>query len=57
MLQIDPDTDLETAKKKYRQLSLLVHPDRNPDDKDRADKAFDSTRSFLRLKMKRQFQS
>ena len=45
MLQIDPDTDLETAKKKYRQLSLLVHPDRNPDDKDRADKAFDSTRS------------
>ncbi|PAV87910.1 hypothetical protein WR25_03688 isoform A [Diploscapter pachys] len=47
VLQIDPDTDLETAKKKYRQLSLLVHPDRNPDDKDRADKAFDIVKKAI----------
>ncbi|KAH7696015.1 DnaJ domain containing protein, partial [Aphelenchoides avenae] len=26
VLQIDPDTDVETAKKKYKKLSLLIHP-------------------------------
>ncbi|CAI4230928.1 unnamed protein product [Auanema sp. JU1783] len=40
VLQIDPETDIEIAKKKYRKLSLLVHPDKNPDDRDRADMAF-----------------
>lgn len=42
VLQISPDTDLEQAKKKYKKLSLLIHPDKNPDDRERADKAFDS---------------
>uniref|UniRef100_A0A8R1DPR0 J domain-containing protein n=1 Tax=Caenorhabditis japonica TaxID=281687 RepID=A0A8R1DPR0_CAEJA len=41
VLQIDIETDLEAAKKKYKKLSLLVHPDKNPDDRERADKAFD----------------
>eukprot|EP00080_Pristionchus_pacificus_P009258 PDM69278.1 dnj-30 [Pristionchus pacificus] len=41
VLQISPDTDLEQAKKKYKKLSLLIHPDKNPDDRERADKAFD----------------
>ena len=29
-------------KKAFRKISLLIHPDRNPDDKDRAQKAFDA---------------
>lgn len=43
VLQIDPETEVEVAKKKYKKLSLLIHPDKNPDDRDRADKAFDGT--------------
>uniref|UniRef100_A0A914WI55 J domain-containing protein n=1 Tax=Plectus sambesii TaxID=2011161 RepID=A0A914WI55_9BILA len=41
VLQIEPETDVETAKKKFKRLSLLIHPDKNQDDRDRADKAFD----------------
>lgn len=32
---------MDDIKKKYRQLSILLHPDKNPDDKDRAQAAFD----------------
>lgn len=42
VLQIDPDTDIDVAKKKFKKLSLLIHPDKNPDDRERADQAFDS---------------
>ncbi|KAA0187057.1 DnaJ subfamily C member [Fasciolopsis buskii] len=42
VLQVDPDTPLVDIKKKYRQLSLLVHPDKNRDDSERAQKAFDA---------------
>ncbi|CAD6184639.1 unnamed protein product [Caenorhabditis auriculariae] len=48
VLQIDPDTDIEAAKKKYKKLSLLVHPDKNPDDRERADKAFDIVKKAVR---------
>ncbi|CAB3407490.1 unnamed protein product [Caenorhabditis bovis] len=48
VLQIDPDTDLEAAKKKYKKLSLLVHPDKNPDDRDRADQAFDIVKKAIK---------
>uniref|UniRef100_A0A1I8AV45 J domain-containing protein n=1 Tax=Steinernema glaseri TaxID=37863 RepID=A0A1I8AV45_9BILA len=41
VLQIDPETDLATARKKYKQLSLLIHPDRNAAEIERAQKAFD----------------
>lgn len=41
MLQIEPESTIEQIKKRYRQLSILVHPDKNPDDKERAQKAFD----------------
>ncbi|KAK0410783.1 hypothetical protein QR680_005319 [Steinernema hermaphroditum] len=41
VLQIDPETDLAAARKKYKQLSLLIHPDRNAADIERAQKAFD----------------
>jgi len=32
ILDIDSGADLQTIKKAYRKLSLLKHPDRNPDD-------------------------
>ncbi|XP_005097157.1 dnaJ homolog subfamily C member 8 [Aplysia californica] len=42
VLQIDPDTPLSDVKKKYRQMSILVHPDKNQDDQDRAQKSFEA---------------
>lgn len=42
VLQVDPDTPLEEIKKKYRRLSILVHPDKNQDDPDRAQQAFEA---------------
>ncbi|XP_058449699.1 dnaJ homolog subfamily C member 8 [Malaya genurostris] len=41
VLQLEPETPIEQIKKKYRSLSILVHPDKNPDDKDRAQQAFE----------------
>uniref|UniRef100_R4G5E9 Putative molecular chaperone dnaj superfamily n=3 Tax=Rhodnius TaxID=13248 RepID=R4G5E9_RHOPR len=41
VLQVDPDVTLEDAKKKYRRLSILVHPDKNQDDPERAQQAFE----------------
>lgn len=41
VLQLEPDTPIELIKKKYRSLSILVHPDKNPDDKERAQQAFE----------------
>lgn len=41
VLQIEPETEVEQARKKYKRLSILVHPDKNPDDRERAQKAFD----------------
>lgn len=42
MLQVDPETPIEEIKKKYRRLSILVHPDKNQDDPDRAQQAFEA---------------
>jgi len=41
VLHVDPETPLEDLKKQYRRLSILVHPDKNQDDPDRAQKAFE----------------
>ncbi|KAF5300076.1 hypothetical protein FQA39_LY11268 [Lamprigera yunnana] len=41
VLNVDPDTPLEEIKKKYKRLSILVHPDKNQDDPDRAQQAFE----------------
>lgn len=41
VLQIEPEAAVEQIKKRYRQLSILVHPDKNQDDKERAEKAFE----------------
>ncbi|XP_025412108.1 LOW QUALITY PROTEIN: dnaJ homolog subfamily C member 8 [Sipha flava] len=42
VLQLDHDTPLEDAKKKYKRLSILVHPDKNQDDLERANNAFET---------------
>ncbi|XP_034949793.1 dnaJ homolog subfamily C member 8 [Chelonus insularis] len=41
VLQIDPGTSIDEIKKKYRRMSILVHPDKNQDDADRAQQAFE----------------
>ncbi|XP_018318463.1 dnaJ homolog subfamily C member 8 isoform X2 [Agrilus planipennis] len=41
VLQVEPETPLDEIKKKYRRLSILVHPDKNQDDADRAQQAFE----------------
>merc|ERR1711894_278162 len=40
VLQIDPETPIEDIRRKYRRLSILVHPDKNQDDLERAQAAF-----------------
>ena len=42
MLQIDPGTDEKKIKKQFRKLSILVHPDKNPTDQERAELAFEA---------------
>ncbi|XP_018574889.1 dnaJ homolog subfamily C member 8-like isoform X2 [Anoplophora glabripennis] len=42
LTNVEPDTSLEEMKKKYRRLSILVHPDKNQDDPDRAQQAFEA---------------
>lgn len=41
VLQIEPDLPVDQIKKKYRSMSFLVHPDKNQENKDRAQMAFD----------------
>lgn len=41
VLQIDPDLPIQDLKKKYKRMSILVHPDKNPDDRERSQTAFD----------------
>jgi DnaJ family protein C protein 8 len=39
--QIDADCSVDEARKKYKKLSLLIHPDKNPDNREGAEQAFD----------------
>ena len=41
MLQVDPDATEDELKKQYRRLSILLHPDKNPDNRDQATSAFE----------------
>jgi DnaJ homolog subfamily C member 8 len=41
VLLCDPEDTLEAIRKQYKKLSILLHPDKNPDDRDRAQTAFD----------------
>ena len=49
VLQIDPELPIEDIRKKYRRLSILVHPDKNQDDPDRAQAAFDAVKKAYAL--------
>ncbi|GMR52440.1 hypothetical protein PMAYCL1PPCAC_22635, partial [Pristionchus mayeri] len=49
VLQISIDMDLEAAKEKYEKLSLLIHPDKNPDDRERADKSCDIVKKAVAI--------
>ena len=40
--QVDPELPLSSMKTAYRRLSILVHPDKNPDNTERAQKAFEA---------------
>jgi len=42
VLQISPKATTEEIKKTFRKLSILVHPDKNPDRKELAEKAFEA---------------
>jgi len=44
VLQVDPDLPLEDVKKKFRRMSILVHPDKNQDDLERSQVAFDAVK-------------
>jgi DnaJ homolog subfamily C member 8 len=41
VLQVDPETPLDDIRKKYKRLSILVHPDKNQGDAERAQDAFE----------------
>ncbi|KAM7373369.1 hypothetical protein PAMP_008225 [Pampus punctatissimus] len=49
VLQIDPDATDDELKKRFRALSILVHPDKNQDDPDRAQKAFEAVDKAYKL--------
>ena len=50
VLLVEPEDSTERIKKQYKKLSILVHPDKNPHDADRAQKAFDAvTKAFKTL--------
>ncbi|XP_063810647.1 dnaJ homolog subfamily C member 8 isoform X2 [Pseudophryne corroboree] len=50
VLQLDPEATDEEIKKRFRQLSILVHPDKNQDDPERAQKAFEAVdKAYKRL--------
>lgn len=49
VLNIDPDVPIAEIKKKYRQMSILVHPDKNQDDLIRAQKAFDAVNKAYKV--------
>lgn len=41
VLLIEPESTPEMIRKQYKKLSILIHPDKNPDNRDRAQAAFD----------------
>lgn len=49
VLQIDPYASIEEIKRKYRKLSTYVHPDKNPNDKERAEIAFEAVNRAYKM--------
>lgn len=49
VLMIDPTTPIDQAKKQYRKLSILVHPDKNHDKQELAQRAMDAVSVAYKL--------
>ncbi|KAM8841124.1 dnaJ homolog subfamily C member 8 isoform 1-T1 [Spinachia spinachia] len=49
VLQIDPEATDDELKKRFRALSILVHPDKNQDDQIRSQKAFEAVDKAYKL--------
>lgn len=49
VLKIDPHTKIDEIKKKYRRMSILVHPDKNPNNSERAQAAFDAVKKAYEM--------
>lgn len=49
VLQVDPEATEEENKKQYKRLSILLHPDKNPDNRDLASTAFESVSRAYKL--------
>uniref|UniRef100_A0AAQ4QRC9 DnaJ homolog subfamily C member 8 n=1 Tax=Gasterosteus aculeatus aculeatus TaxID=481459 RepID=A0AAQ4QRC9_GASAC len=49
VLQIDPEATDDELKKRFRALSILVHPDKNQDDQVRSQKAFEAVDKAYKL--------
>jgi len=49
VLQLSTDAKEDEIKKQYRKLSFLVHPDKNLDDSERAQKAFEAVSNAHKL--------
>ncbi|XP_071503916.1 dnaJ homolog subfamily C member 8-like [Diadema antillarum] len=49
VLQVDPGMPVPDIKKIFRRMSILVHPDKNLDDRDRAQKAFDAVSNAMKI--------
>ncbi|XP_006010208.1 dnaJ homolog subfamily C member 8 [Latimeria chalumnae] len=49
VLQLDPEATEEEIKKRFRQLSILVHPDKNQDNAETAQKAFEAVDKAYKL--------
>lgn len=45
VLNVDPDQPLDEIRTKYKRLSILVHPDKNMDDRERAQLAFEGIKT------------
>ena len=46
---MDPDTSIDEVKKKFRRMSILVHPDKNQSCLDKAQIAFDAVKRAWNL--------
>ena len=46
ILNVSRDADQEEIKKAYRELARKYHPDKNPDDKESAEKFKEATEAY-----------
>lgn len=50
VLLLEPEATIDEIKKQYKKLSILIHPDKNPDDRERSQAAFDTvTKAYKAL--------